>query len=86
MAQVDSFVFPAIPRRELVVLQGLDVVPWADLEHASGSAVDVPDLLRKLLDPDPKVRNETLGTLSGFADIGAQCHRSGSLRTSDPET
>jgi hypothetical protein len=48
-----------------VVLQGLDAVPWADLEHAYGSAADVPDLLRKLLDPDPKVRSDTLWTLYG---------------------
>jgi hypothetical protein len=47
------------------VLQGLDSAPWADLEHAYGSAADVPDLLRKLLDPDPKVRRETLWTLYG---------------------
>jgi len=47
------------------VLQGLDAVPWADLEHAYGSAADVPALLRKLLDPDPKERSEVLGTLYG---------------------
>jgi hypothetical protein len=47
------------------VLQGLDAVPWANLEHAYGSAADVPDLLRMLLDPDPKVRSETLWTLYG---------------------
>jgi hypothetical protein len=34
------------------VLQHLDLVPWADLEHAYGSAHDVPDLLPKLLDLD----------------------------------
>jgi len=47
------------------VLKGLDAVPWANLSHAYGSASDVPDLLRKLLDPDPKVRSETLWTLHG---------------------
>ncbi|MEH0982203.1 hypothetical protein [Micromonospora sp. CPCC 205556] len=31
-----------------VKLTGLDDVPWADLEHAHGSADDVPDLLREL--------------------------------------
>jgi hypothetical protein len=41
------------------VLQGRETVPWADLDHAYGSAADVPGLLRKLLDPDPKVRSET---------------------------
>jgi len=45
------------------VLQGLDAVAWADLDHAYGSAADVPDLIRKLLDPDPKVRDEVLSTL-----------------------
>jgi hypothetical protein len=45
------------------MLQGLDAVPWADLEHAYGSAADVPDLLRKLLDPNSKVRDEVLRTL-----------------------
>jgi tetratricopeptide (TPR) repeat protein len=47
------------------VLQGLDEVPWADLEHAYGPATDVPALLRKLLDADPKVRSEVLRTLYG---------------------
>jgi hypothetical protein len=47
------------------VLQGLDSVPWADLEHAYGSAADVPDLLRKLLDPDPKVYRAALRKLYG---------------------
>ena len=45
------------------MLQGLDDVPWAELEHAYGSAADVPDLLRKLVDPDPKTRRETLRKL-----------------------
>jgi tetratricopeptide (TPR) repeat protein len=51
--------------KEKSLLQGLDAVPWANLEHAYGPATDVPDLLRKLLDPDPKVRSETLWTLYG---------------------
>ena len=42
------------------MLQGLDDIPWADLEHAYGSAADVPGLLRQLLDPDPKVRSHAL--------------------------
>ncbi len=45
------------------MLEGLDKVPWADLEDAHGSAADVPDLLRELVDPDPDVRGETLGSL-----------------------
>jgi hypothetical protein len=47
------------------MLQHLDDVPWADLENAYGPAADVPDLLRKLLDPDPKVRSKTLSALYG---------------------
>jgi hypothetical protein len=47
------------------VLRGLDEVPWAELEHAYGSAADVPALLRRLLDPDPKERTEVLNTLYG---------------------
>ena len=46
------------------MLEGLDAVPWKKLKHAYGSAGDVPDLLRKLLDPDPKVRRDTLWTLN----------------------
>ncbi len=52
-------------QRNTDVLQDLDAVPWADLDHAYGPAADVPDLLRKLLDPDPKVRAEVLSTLYG---------------------
>jgi len=45
------------------MLEGLETVPWADLQHAYGPATDVPDLLRELLDPDPGVRSNTLRTL-----------------------
>jgi hypothetical protein len=45
------------------VLEHLDDVPWAELEHAGGSAADVPDLLRQLLDPDAKARSQTLWLL-----------------------
>jgi HEAT repeat protein len=47
------------------MLNGLNDVPWADLEHAYGPAADVPDLLRKLLAPDPKTRAAALHTLYG---------------------
>lgn len=47
------------------MLERLDSVPWAELEHAYGSAEDVPGLLRKLLNPDPAVRSETIWTLYG---------------------
>lgn len=47
------------------MLEGIDSVPWGELEHAYGSAEDVPGLLRKLLNPDPAVRSETIWTLYG---------------------
>jgi hypothetical protein len=34
-------------------MQPLDAVPWADLQHAYGSAVDVPDWIRALSDGVP---------------------------------
>jgi hypothetical protein len=45
------------------MLGGLDAVAWAELKHAYGSAADVPDLLRKLVDPDRKVRQDTMWAL-----------------------
>lgn len=47
------------------MLEGLDDIPWAELQHAYGSAEDVPGLLRNLLNPDPAVRRETMWTLYG---------------------
>lgn len=47
------------------MLERLDEIPWPELEHAYGSAEDVPDLLRTLLDPDPAVRSRTIWTLYG---------------------
>jgi hypothetical protein len=47
------------------MLEALDQVPWAEIEHAYGPATDVPDLLRQLLDHDPRVRSETLHVLYG---------------------
>jgi hypothetical protein len=47
------------------LLQGLGLIPWENLEHAYGSARDVPDLLRNLLNPDPEVRRKTIWTLYG---------------------
>ncbi len=47
------------------MLEGLDQVPWAKLRHAYGSARDVPDLLRKLPDPDPEVRRQVMHELYG---------------------
>ncbi|WP_422931875.1 HEAT repeat domain-containing protein [Singulisphaera sp. PoT] len=45
------------------MLEGLDDVPWADLEHGYGAADDVPDFLRQLLDPDPTTRAEAFEAL-----------------------
>ena len=54
----------SVLQRTVDVLQRLDSVPWADLEHAYGSAADVPTLLRKLLDPGSEsFRNEVLSIL-----------------------
>jgi hypothetical protein len=36
----------------MALLSGLHRVPWASLRHAGGSAGDVPELLRALIDPD----------------------------------
>ncbi len=55
------------------MLEGLDDIPWKDLEHAYGSAEDVPDLLRALKSSDPKVRSKTLSTL--YANVFHQGSR-----------
>lgn len=47
------------------MLERLDEVPWDTLEHAYGTAEDVPDLLRRLLSSDPKVRAGAQYTLYG---------------------
>lgn len=47
------------------MLDGLDDVPWAELEHAYGAAEDVPGLLRQILVDDPKVRERVMFTLYG---------------------
>lgn len=46
------------------MLKQLNKIPWSTLEHAYGTAEDVPELLRKLLDTDPAVRSSTLWTLN----------------------
>ncbi|MBC6461680.1 HEAT repeat domain-containing protein [Actinomadura sp. HBU206391] len=47
------------------MLEGLDTVDWADLEHAYGSADDVPDLLRGAASEDDEVRDEAIDALFG---------------------
>lgn len=40
------------------MLDTLDDIDWGRLEHAYGSAADVPDMIRRLADPDEDVRDE----------------------------
>ncbi len=47
------------------MLDGLDRIPWAELDHAYGSAEDVPDQLRALVSEDLKVRSNALWSLYG---------------------
>jgi len=47
------------------MLEGLDTIDWESLKHAYGEATDVPSLLRALLSPDAKVREETIYGLFG---------------------
>jgi hypothetical protein len=47
------------------MLERLDDVPWDSIEHAYGTAEDVPDLLRRLLSPEPKVRAKAQYDLYG---------------------
>ncbi|MDI6105036.1 hypothetical protein QLQ12_41270 [Actinoplanes sp. NEAU-A12] len=44
---------------------GLDDIDWESLEHAYGSAEDVPGWVRGLVDSDPAVREESLDALYG---------------------
>lgn len=48
-----------------LVFEGLDDIDWASLEHAYGSAEDVPEWIRGLIDPDPAVREESLDAMYG---------------------
>lgn len=47
------------------MLDGLHDIPWHELEHAYGTADDVPELIEDLLSHDPKVREKTMWTLYG---------------------
>jgi HEAT repeat protein len=44
---------------------GLDEIDWAGMQHAYGRAVEVPGLLRRLIDPDPAVRERALDYMYG---------------------
>jgi HEAT repeat protein len=47
------------------IFAGLDELPWADMGHAYGAAVEVPGLLRNLVDPDPETREYALDAMYG---------------------
>jgi HEAT repeat protein len=47
------------------MLEALDRVDWASLQHAYGEATDVPGLLRDLLSADPMVREGAVYELFG---------------------
>jgi hypothetical protein len=49
----------------VTLFDGLDAVPWARLKHAYGSAGEVPELLRGLVDPDPAERELALDAMYG---------------------
>ncbi len=45
------------------MLEGLDNIPWSTLNHAYGSAEDVPQLIWSLLDTNDDIRDKTLYSL-----------------------
>lgn len=47
------------------MLENLREINWSALNHAGGSASDVPDLLESLLSEDPSVRSESIYQLFG---------------------
>ncbi|GGT45278.1 hypothetical protein GCM10010271_56440 [Streptomyces kurssanovii] len=52
------------------MLEGIDDIGWAGLEHAYGSAEDVPDMMRAACSPDPEGRER------GFEDLASSlCHQ-----------
>ncbi|WP_250007966.1 hypothetical protein [Actinoplanes sp. M2I2] len=51
---------------------GLEDIDWGSLQHANGSAEDVPGWVRGLGDPDPEVRRESLDAIGeAFDDQGS---------------
>lgn len=47
------------------MLVGLDKIDWSKLQHAYGSAYDVPQLLRDLISKDKKIRADAIYELFG---------------------
>ncbi|MBE7453426.1 MAG: hypothetical protein HS111_32560 [Kofleriaceae bacterium] len=52
----------------LATLDQLDQVPWANLDHAYGSAEDIPDMIRALGSGDPDARAQARGGLHASLD------------------
>ncbi len=47
------------------MFEHLDKVDWASMNHAYGSAADVPDLIRELASDDPAIREEAFSAAYG---------------------
>ena len=47
------------------MLEGLNKVDWGSLQHAYGTAEDVPALIRMLISPSPADRRDAFGSLYG---------------------
>src|SRR3712207_2397151 len=47
------------------MLEGLDQIPWAELEHAYGPASDVPNQIRALASANPQRRDAAYHELWG---------------------
>ena len=47
------------------MLDGLDLIDWASLQHAYDSAADVPDLLRDLASTNEEKRKNAIYKLFG---------------------
>ncbi len=47
------------------MLEKLDTIPWKELQHAYGSAADVPDTIRSLTFSDKELRKKALWVLYG---------------------
>ncbi|PIY12861.1 MAG: hypothetical protein COZ18_01145 [Flexibacter sp. CG_4_10_14_3_um_filter_32_15] len=45
------------------MLEKLDTIPWNELQHAYGSAADIPDNIRDLMSSDKEIRKKALSTL-----------------------
>jgi hypothetical protein len=45
------------------VFDGMEAIDWGSMRHAYGPAVEVPGLLRGLVDPDPAVRESSLDAM-----------------------